>query len=111
MQQVNSDYFSDKPQSFGGKYQLYSLFDKKEVDSALENNDIYSRFKKHKRSKKYSPIYVYKKRELFQSDVVFLAAMSSSSSDNVTPFVRPSVRSSVRSSVHVLFLILRLPAY
>mgnify|MGYP003333414696 CR=1 FL=1 len=56
MQQVNSDYFSDKPQSFGGKYQLYSLFDKKEVDSALENNDIYSRFKKHKRSKN---IYLY----------------------------------------------------
>ena len=68
---VNSDYFSDKPQSFGGKYQLYNLFDKKEVDSALENNDIYSRFKQHKRAKKYSPIYVYKKRELFQSDVVF----------------------------------------
>ena len=45
MQQVNSYYFSDKPQSFGGKYQLYNLFDKKEVNSALENNDIYSRFK------------------------------------------------------------------
>ena len=71
MQQVNSYYFSDKPQSFGGKYQLYNLFDKKEVNSALENNDIYSRFKQHKRAKKYSPIYVYKKRELFQSDVVF----------------------------------------
>ena len=34
-------------------------------------NDIYTRFKQHKRSKYYSPIYVYKKRELFQSDVVF----------------------------------------
>ena len=57
MQQVNSYYFSDKPQSFGGKYRLYNLFDKKEVNSALENNDIYSRFKQHKRAKKYSPIY------------------------------------------------------
>ena len=45
------------------------------------------------------------------SIVIFLAAMSSSSSDNVTqsvrsfvrPFVRPSVCPSVRPSVHVLF--------
>ena len=37
---INSDYSSDKPHSFGGKYRLYNLFDKKEVDSALENNDI-----------------------------------------------------------------------
>ena len=69
--EVNSDYFSDKPHAFGGKYGLYTIFEKKKVDSALENNDIYTRFKQHKRSKKFSPIYVYKKRELFQSDVVF----------------------------------------
>ena len=41
------------------------------MDSDLSSNDIYSRFKQHRRSKKYSPIYVYRKRELFQSDVVF----------------------------------------
>ena len=70
-QQINSEYFSDNPQSFGGKYQLYNVFGKKESDNALKSNDIYSRFKQHKRSKKFSPIYVYKKRELFQSDVVF----------------------------------------
>ena len=35
----------------------------------------------------------------------FLAAMSSSSSDNVTQSVRPSVRSSVRPSVRVLLLV------
>ena len=68
---INSEYFSDKPHSYGGKYRLYTIFDKKAVDSALEKNDVYSRFKQHKRAKKYSPIYVYKKRELFQSDVVF----------------------------------------
>ena len=42
--EVNSDYFSDKPQAFGGKYGLYNIFEKKKVDSALENNDIYTRF-------------------------------------------------------------------
>ena len=33
--------------------------------------DIYTRFKQHKKPRKFSPIYVYRKRELFQSDVVF----------------------------------------
>ena len=56
---VNSVYFSDKPQAFGGKYGLYTVFEKNKVDSALENNDIYTRFKQHKRSKNFSPIYVY----------------------------------------------------
>ena len=60
--EVNREFFSDKPQAFGGKYGLYNIFEKKTVDSALENNDIYTRFKQHKRSKKFSPIYVYKKR-------------------------------------------------
>ena len=71
MQDINSEYLSDKPHSYGGKYRLYNLFKKGDVDSALKNNDIYSRFKHHRKSKKYSPIYVYRKRELFQSDVVF----------------------------------------
>ena len=72
MNKINSDYFSDKPHSFGGKYRLYESYgDKEKVDTALSNNDIYTRFKQHRRSKYFSPIYVYKKRELFQSDVVF----------------------------------------
>ena len=72
MNKINSDYFSDKPHSFGGKYRLYKTYgDKEKVDAALSNNDIYTRFKQHRRSKYFSPIYVYKKRELFQSDVVF----------------------------------------
>ena len=71
MQDINSEYYSDKPHSFGGKYRLYTPFKKTDVDKALKNNDIYSRFKQHRKSKKYSPIYVYRKRELFQSDVVF----------------------------------------
>ena len=41
------------------------------VDEAFKGSDTYSKFKQYKKSKKYSPIYVYKKRELLQSDVVF----------------------------------------
>ena len=73
-QSINSDYLGDKPHSYGGKYRLYDFYGtkhKNKVDQALSYNDIYTRFKQHRRSKKYSPIYVYKKRELFQSDVVF----------------------------------------
>ena len=71
MQDINSEYYSNKPHSFSSKYRLYNVFKKGDVDRALKNNDIYSRFKSHRKSKKYSPIYVYRKRELFQSDVVF----------------------------------------
>ena len=71
MEQINSEYFSDKPHSFGGKYKLYDLYNKDDVDKALSYNDVYTKFKQHRKSKSYSPIYVYNKRELFQSDVVF----------------------------------------
>ena len=71
MEDINDDYFSDKSHSFGGKYRLYNVYNKTDVDTALSNNDIYSRYKQHRKSKTYSPIYVHKKRELFQSDVVF----------------------------------------
>ena len=37
----------------------------------LANSDIYTRCKRHRRAKVYSPIYVYKRRELFQADTVF----------------------------------------
>ena len=71
---INKDYLSDKPHSFGGKKRVYEYYDNKsksDIDKALSYNDIYTRFKQHRKSKKYSPIYVHKKRELFQSDVTF----------------------------------------
>ena len=71
MSDINTDYFSDKAHSYGGKYRLYDEFKRVDVDRELRDNDIYSRFKQHRKSKKFSPIYVYKKRELFQSDVIF----------------------------------------
>ena len=66
-----TNYHDDRPWSFGGKNQLYNLFKKEEVDEALSKSDIYTRYKQHKKPKRFSPIYVYRKRELFQSDVVF----------------------------------------
>ena len=71
MVDINKEYFSDNPYSYGGKYRLYDVFEKSDVDRDLKNNNIYTRFKQHRKSKKYSPIYVHRKRELFQSDVVF----------------------------------------
>ena len=68
---INKAYADDKPYSFGGKHRLYEAYTKEDVDKALTKNDTYTSFKQHRRSKSYSPIYVYRKRELFQSDVVF----------------------------------------
>ena len=64
------EYYSDKPFSCGGKYRLYEYFSKKRVNDMISKSDIYTRFKQHKKPRKYSPIYVYNRRELFQSDVV-----------------------------------------
>ena len=71
MDDINKKYAETKPYSFGGKYRLYEVYSKEKVDKALKKNDTYTRFKQYRKSKYYSPIYVFKKRELFQSDVVF----------------------------------------
>ena len=62
--EINKEYIGDKPHSFGGKYRLYDVYDNGRVDKALHKSDIYSKFKQHRRAKTYSPIYVYKKREV-----------------------------------------------
>ena len=64
-------YYGDEPYSYGGKYRLYDNFSKKKVENELSKSDIYTCFKQHRKPRKYSPIYVYNKHELFQSDVVF----------------------------------------
>ena len=69
-EEINKAYVEDKPHSFGGKYRLYDVYTKKHVNKALNKSDIYSRFKQHRCAKTFPPIYVYRKRELFQSDVV-----------------------------------------
>ena len=37
----------------------------------ISKSNIYTRFKQHKKLRKYSPIYVHNRRELFQSDVAY----------------------------------------
>ena len=71
---INDEYFADHAHSFGGKYRLIKHFgkkDKKLIQDALDENDIYTRFKQYRKLKHFSPIYVYRKRQLLQADIVF----------------------------------------
>ena len=71
---INDEYFSDLPHSFGGEYRLIDKFgkeNKKLIQDALGENDIYTRFKQFKKLRYYSPTYVYRKRQLLQADIVF----------------------------------------
>ena len=43
----------------------------KEIRNFLASNEIFTRFKQHRKARHYSPIYVYSARELFQADVIF----------------------------------------
>ena len=68
------DYYSDKPWSFGSLDRVKAHnpnISENDIKEFLEKSEVYSRFQKHRRTKKYSPIYVYTKRELWQADVVF----------------------------------------
>ena len=62
---INEKFCGVKTFSFGGKYRLYENFDKpqRKITPSHNLNNI--------ESQSYSPIYVYKKRELFQFYVVF----------------------------------------
>ena len=40
-EEINKKYVEDKPYSFGGKYRVYNLYAKKDVDKALQKSDIY----------------------------------------------------------------------
>ena len=71
---INDEYFAENAHSFGGKYRLVNHFgkrNKKIIQDALDENDIYSRFKQFKKLRYYSPVYVYRKRQLLQADIVF----------------------------------------
>ena len=67
-------YHEDEAWSYGDVNRINEynpLITKSKINNFLHRNDIYTRFKQHRRTRKFSPIYVYKKRELFQADVVF----------------------------------------
>lgn len=71
---LEDTYYKNKAWSYGGVDRVRKHFPtvkKSEIENFFGKNDIYSRFKQHRRSRTFSPIYVYKKRELFQADVVF----------------------------------------
>ena len=68
----NELYHSDKAISYGGKNRILenTNLSASDVDKKLSNIDIYSRYKQYKKLRKYSPIYVRNKRDLFQSDLI-----------------------------------------
>ena len=71
---MEDGYLGSKPWSYGNKNQIKKYLkdkSKKDIENFLNRNEIYTRFKQHRKVKKYSPIYVFRKRELFQADVVF----------------------------------------
>ena len=71
---IYSEWLSDKPHSFGGKYRSYAEYKnlKKEViDENFASNDIYTRFKQFRRAKFHNPVFVYAKRAQWQADVCY----------------------------------------
>ena len=68
-----SDYHANLPYSYSGKnivYKAYPKISRKLLDKKLAESDVYSKFKRFKKIRT-SPIYVYRKRELFQADLAF----------------------------------------
>ena len=71
---MEEDYHGDKPWSFGSLQRLKENkpdHTENDIKQFLDANEIFTRFKQHRKSKKFSPIYVYSRRELFQADTVF----------------------------------------
>ena len=74
MGKLAEKYFEHEPWSYGSSVRVKKHnpdLKKGAITEFLDGNDIYTRFRQHKKAKTYSPIYVFKKRELFQADVVF----------------------------------------
>ena len=67
---MNDSYHSDEAWSFGDKKRIKEHnpnLSTAKIDDLLNKNEIYTRFRPHRKANRYSPIYVYKKRELFQA--------------------------------------------
>ena len=66
-------YHSNEGFSFGGKHLMYENYPnihKKDIDKALSTSDVYTKYKQYTKPRKYSPIFVRNKRELFQCDLI-----------------------------------------
>ena len=59
---------------FGEQFRFYNFLGKKQADDIVSKSNIHTHFKQYRKSKTYSPTYVYSRRELFQSYVVFLTS-------------------------------------
>lgn len=73
VEDIENRYVLDEPFSYGGKYRLYDKFGKNNkniIEKSLRASDVYSRFLQYKKPRRYSPVYVDNKRELFQSDLI-----------------------------------------
>jgi len=73
--EIIRDYKGDREWSYGGIDQIHSSFKglitKKEISEALSDIDVYTSYRRRKPPKNFSPIYVFKQRELWQMDTVF----------------------------------------
>ena len=74
---MEDGYLGSKPWSYGNKNQIKKYLkdkSKKDIENFLNRNEIYTRFKQHRKVKKYSPIYVlenvnYSRLTLFFSQI------------------------------------------
>ena len=74
-ERINQEWHESRPFSFGGKYKSYAHYadtNKAIVDSAFSKNDVYTKYAPQRKRKYHNPTYVWRKRELFQSDVVYM---------------------------------------
>ena len=74
-ERINQEWHETRPFSFGGKYKSYAHYadiDKTTIDNAFAKNDIYTKYAPHRKRRYHNPTYVWRKRELFQSDVVYM---------------------------------------
>ena len=74
--EINQEWTSNLPHSFGGKYRSYQYYvntPKHTIEEAFKRNDIYTRYYQYRRARYNNPVYVYRKREQFQADVIFFS--------------------------------------
>ena len=68
-------YSGNEPWSLGGIDRIHRHFknkiSKKDIKKILAESKVYTSYKKYIKPKKFSPIYVYSLRELWQADTVF----------------------------------------
>ena len=73
--EILKKYTGSEAWSFGGIDKIHKHFagrvSRRDIVKILEKINVYTRFKRKKKSKIFSPIYVFNRRELWQADTVF----------------------------------------